>query len=74
MTKHINKYAIDLEEIVQHCAWYLYDPFCISQPNIDILHFFINGLNVDRETDYDKPIVRIRNVLLRRMWQLVYCK
>lgn len=74
MTKHISKYATDLEEILQHCVWYLYDPISIDQPSVDILHFFINGMSVDRAMVYDKSVLQIRNILLHRMWKLVFCK
>lgn len=73
MSKNMRQYATDLEEIVQHCAWYLYDPFCIDQPNHDLLDFFIKGLSIDRENDYDESILQIRKILLLRMWKLAYC-
>lgn len=73
MSKNTRKYATDLEEILQHCVWYLYDAICINQSNVDILHFFINGLSVDREAGYDKSFIQIRRILLQRMWKLVFC-
>lgn len=74
MSKNSSKYETDLEEVVQHCVWYLYDPICINQPNVDILHFFINGMSVDKEAGYDKSVLQIRRILLHRMWKLVFCK
>lgn len=74
MSKNILKHATDLEEIVQHCVWYLYDPICLKEPNYDILQFFINGMDIFGEADYDKSILSIRSILLQRMWKLVFCK
>lgn len=74
MSKFNKKYANDLEDIVQHCSWYLYDSICIKQPSVDILNFFIDGLAVDTEAGYDKSIVQIRKILLNRMWKLVFGK
>lgn len=74
MANSINKHATDLEEVLKHFVWYLHDPICINQPNIDILHFFINGMSVDRENVYDVSLLQIRCILFRKMWKLVFCK
>lgn len=74
MSKSICKYENDLEEVVQHCVWYLYDPICENKPNTDILEFFINGMDIGGEAAYDKSIIEIRTILLERMWKLVYRK
>lgn len=74
MSNYLSQFANDLEEIVQCCVWYLYDPICMNQPNVDILEYFINGLNIVGETDYDLSILKIRCILLERMWRLVFCE
>lgn len=74
MSRFIKKFATDLEQIVEHCSWYLYDPICMNQPNVDILIFFINGLRLDGECGYDQSVLQIRMILLQKMWRLVFCK